>query len=173
MENQTSPAVAPQAASSGPRLSPTFFGISYHKVSPRNQVAIPAHMMKVLRERPEGQLFLVRWRSEPFLRLLTQRHMDCLVEKLRTEAGLTEAQSAEAEELLCSNAQPVDPDSQGRVVPQADWVAALGLEPEVAIVGRYHYIEIWPAAQYRARQAQAASNIGSVADKLRRVLSRS
>lgn len=149
---------------------PTFFGTSYHKVSPRNQASIPAHMLRVLQERPEGQLFLVRWREEPFLRLYTQRHMDRLIEKLRTDQEIPKEVRAEAEEALCSNAHPVATDGQGRVVLPGEWVAALGLQPEIGVVGRYHHIEIWPAARYRSRQTQTKTNLEAAEEKLQRVL---
>ncbi len=72
----------PNERPAAPRRA-TFFGTAFHKLSGRNQVAIPRHFMKMLEESNEGQLLLMRWNGEGFLRLYTQTKLDEIIDNIR------------------------------------------------------------------------------------------
>ncbi|MBI3829987.1 MAG: hypothetical protein HY291_10745 [Planctomycetes bacterium] len=127
----------------------TFFGTAFHKVSERNQVAIPKHMLKVAVESQEGQLLLMRLNNEGYLRIYTQSQLDEKIDGIRSRADLEVKVRSELVRGLSRNAVPIEPDSQGRFVLPPRWVEELGLRDEVAFCGAFSWIEVWPAAARR------------------------
>lgn len=127
----------------------TFFGTAFHKVSERNQVAIPKHMLKVAAESQEGQLLLMRLNNEGYLRIYTQTQLDAKIDEIRNRHDLETKVRSELVRGLSRNAVPIEPDSQGRFVLPGQWVAELGLRDEVAFCGAFSWIEVWPAAARR------------------------
>lgn len=127
----------------------TFFGTAFHKVSDRNQVAIPKHMLKVAQESDEGSLLLMRLNNEGYLRIYTQKQLDAKIDEIRGREDLDVKVRSELVRGLSRNAVPIEPDSQGRVVLPGRWVEEVGLREEVAFCGAFSWIEIWPAAARR------------------------
>ena len=146
----------------------TFFGTAYHKVSERNQVAIPRHLIKVIEESHEGQLLLVRWMDEKFLRLYTQTELDGLIARINNHPELTAEEKNTSIRTITGNAEPIEPDKQGRFVLPGQWVSALNLTGEVAFFGAHTRIEIWPAGLRRemehAEQARTAQTAKKISD---------
>jgi len=147
----------------------TFFGTAYHKVTGRNQVAIPRHMAKVLEEAREGQLLLVWWNKEGCLRLYTQKQLDTIIHKIQGREDLSAQEKALLIRTLAGEAEPIETDSQNRFVLPGRWVEALSLKDEVAFFGAHGHIEIWPAqvrkdldSQERERSAAAAQKIADL-----------
>lgn len=144
----------------------TFFGTAYHKVSERNQVAIPRHLIKVIEEAREGQLLLLRWNNENCLRLYTQMELDSLIGKIQSRTDLTNEQRAIAVRNITGNAEPIEPDKQGRFVLPPQWVSAMGLKEEVAFFGAHTRIEIWPANLRRELEREEQAKNAETAQKI-------
>jgi len=143
----------------------TFFGTAFHKVSGRNQVAIPRAMIKALEAADEGQLLLMRLGQEGFLRIYTQEQLDSKIDEIRNNEKLDAQTRNELVRRLARNAVPFEPDAQGRFVLPANWVQELSLSDEVAFCGAFNWIEIWPAAARRDVEAQENENSAGT-DKL-------
>lgn len=155
-----------------PRRPATFFGTAFHKVSAKgNQVAMPKHFLKAINNSGEGQLMLVWWNGENFLRLYTQEKMDRIIEKVQARDDLDKNQIVELTRSLSGNAIVIEPDSQGRFVLPAQWVDALNLREEIAFCGAHKRIEIWPAGarreverKERERNAEAKAKVTEILD---------
>jgi MraZ protein len=127
----------------------TFFGTAYHKVSDRKQVALPKHHKRVIDEAQEGQLLLMRWQEETFLRLYTKKQFDTKLDEIKQNSKLTNEQRASLVDMLARSAEPIEPDSQGRFVIPARWVDSLNIKEEIAFCGSHTFIKIWPAELQR------------------------
>ncbi|GMV79982.1 MAG: transcriptional regulator MraZ [Planctomycetota bacterium] len=155
----------PNERPTAPRRA-TFFGTAFHKVSGRNQVAIPRNLMKTLEESNEGQLLLMRWNDEGFLRLYTQTQLDTIIDNIRQRQDLDEATKAELVAHLSGGAEPIEPDKQGRFVLPAAWVDQLGMREEVAFCGAFNRIELWPAEARRDYDQKKSARIAETAMKV-------
>ncbi len=148
----------------------TFYGVAYHKVSGRNQIAIPKHMKRVMDEAQEGQLLLMRWQNEEFLRLYTKKQFDTKLDEVKQNPKLTNEQKANAVSLIARAAEPVEPDSQGRFVLPAKWSDALNIREEVAFCGSFTYIEIWPAERHREVEKAEQEKLAPVSQEVTSIL---
>ena len=148
----------------------TFFGTAYHKVSGRNQVAIPRHLMKALEEAQEGQLLLMRLSEEGYLRLYTQKQLDEKIDEIRNRSELDRKTRSELIRHLASNAVPVEPDTQGRFVLPSRWVEELKLQEEVAFCGAFSWIEIWPAHARRDKEQTSQGETAAPAQLIAEIL---
>lgn len=168
------PAFGPSTESSKRKASTreraTFFGTAYHKISGRNQVAIPRHLMREVEDGKEGLLLLLRWNNEGFLRLYTQKQMDLVAEQIRARADLEDEVKSQLIGHLATSAVPVEPDSQGRFVLPAGWVEDLGLKEEVAFCGALTRIEIWPAAARHDFESKEKERIAASAPHVTAIL---
>jgi DNA-binding transcriptional regulator/RsmH inhibitor MraZ len=154
-----------------PRRPATFFGTAYHKVSAKtNQVAMPKHFLKAINNSGEGQLLLVRWNSESYLRLYTQQKMDERIEKIQARTDLTQQEIVELTRDVSGSAIPIEPDSQGRFVLPSEWVEELGLHEEVAFCGAHKRIEIWPAKARREIDRKQSDRIKEAKAKVTEIL---
>lgn len=155
-----------------PRRPATFFGTAYHKVSAKtNQVAMPKHFLKAINNAREGQLLLVWWNDESYLRLYTQDKMDLLIKEIQARPDLDKQQIVQLTRDLAGSAIPIEPDSQGRFVLPSEWVEKLGLQEEIAFCGAHKRIEIWPAKVRREmdrkeseRNAEAKATVTQILD---------
>ncbi|HYG74738.1 MAG TPA: hypothetical protein VEK08_07025 [Planctomycetota bacterium] len=148
----------------------TFYGVAYHKVSGRNQVAIPKHMKRTIDEAQEGPLLLMRWQNESFLRLYTKKQFDKKLDEVKDNPALTNEQKAMAVSLIARAAEPVEPDSQGRFVLPGKWSDALAIGEEVAFCGAFTYIEIWPAEKRRDVERAEQEKLAPVSEQLTSIL---
>jgi MraZ protein len=160
----------PQASSTASRDRATFFGTAYHKVSGRNQVAIPKHLKRSIDEAQEGQLLLMRWQNEPFLRLYTKKQFDTKLDEVKRKPGLNEAQQAQVVDFMARAAEPIEPDSQGRFVLPGRWMDALNIREEVAFCGAFTFIKIWPAELQRDLEKQEAEKLADVSEQVTNIL---
>jgi MraZ protein len=157
-------------AGSTPSDRATFYGVAYHKVSGRNQVAIPKHMKRAMDEAQEGQLLLMRWQAEPFLRLYTKKQFDKKLDEVKEKPNLSNEQKAGAVALIARAAEPVEPDSQGRFVLPGKWADALNIREEVAFCGSFTYIEIWPAERHREVEKAEQEKLAPVSQEVTSIL---
>ena len=166
LSGQNNTASTKEASGSSRRA--TFFGTAYHKVSERNQVAIPRHLIKVIEDAREGQLLLLRWNDEKCLRLYTQTELDGLIAKIHSRTDLTSEEKSNAVRNIAGNSEPIEPDKQGRFVLPPQWVSALNLTGEVAFFGAHTRIEIWPSGLRRemehAEQTRNAETAKKISD---------
>jgi MraZ protein len=130
----------------------SFYGTSHHKVSGRNQVSLPKSFLRAYEGSDEGHLFLMRWKSEGFLRIYTQKQLDLRIDEIRANDTFDNKQKEELIRKVAGGAEQIDPDRQGRFVLPAKWVEALGLREEVVFTGAQTRIEIWPAPAHEDRQ---------------------
>jgi len=148
----------------------TFYGTAFHKVSGRNQVAIPKNMKKAIDESMEGPLLLMRVQAEPFLRLYTKKQFDQKLEDIKNNAKIAPESKAMLVDSMARMAEPIEPDSQGRFVIPGKWMEALSVREEVAFCGAFTFIKIWPAEMQREterlEQEKLAAVAGQVADIL-------
>jgi len=154
----------------GPRRPATFQGTAYHKVSARHQVALPRHLLKTIVQAQEGQLLLMRWNNEGYLRMYTQKQMDKMIESILQREGLTNEDKADLTRSLSGSAVPIDPDSQGRFVLPSQWVEELGLRDEIAFCGFHKRIEIWPAEAHRDAKRLESERVAALAPKVKDIL---
>ncbi len=158
------------ANTSMPKDRATFYGVAYHKVSGRNQIAIPKHMKRAMDEAQESQLLLMHWQNEPFLRLYTKKQFDKKLDEVKENPKLSNEQKAGAVALIARAAEPVEPDTQGRFVLPAKWSDALNVREEVAFCGALTRIEIWPAPARREFEVLGKEKIASWAQKITAIL---
>jgi DNA-binding transcriptional regulator/RsmH inhibitor MraZ len=129
----------------------TFFGTVYHKVSPRNQVAIPRHFLRTLEMAQEGPLLLLRWLNEEYLRMYTKRRFDevmtAVKEKIRQAGDMSAKERREWLQRLTGAVEYIEPDSQGRFVLSGAFADLVG--EEAAFCGADQHIEIWSAERRR------------------------
>jgi MraZ protein len=139
-------------ATQAPQGRATFYGTHYHKVSGKNQVAIPKNMKRVMDEARQDALLLMRVQEEKFLRLYTKTQFDQKLDEMKRNP-----EQAKFIEYMARMAEPVEPDSQGRFVLPGKWMDALNIRDEVAFCGAFTFIKIWPAeVQREADKADAA-----------------
>jgi MraZ protein len=162
--------VISEKALSAPRDRATFFGTAYHKVSGRNQVAIPKHLKRTIDEAQEGPLLLMRWQNEPFLRLYTKKQFDIKLDEVKQKPDLAPEAKASVVEFMARSAEPVEPDSQGRFVLPARWADSLNIREEVAFCGAFTYIKIWPAEMQRETERSEAAKMAAVSEQVTNIL---
>ncbi|MCX7804392.1 MAG: division/cell wall cluster transcriptional repressor MraZ [Planctomycetota bacterium] len=133
--------------------------------------------MRLIKEAKESQLLLVWWNNERFVRVYTYesltRKIPDIHARIRSELLAEGMGEARAEELadeaiaeLASNAMPVEPDKQGRIVLPKQWMEKLGLSGSVMIRGRYSYISIGRAMEEeKAPESATAGPTGNAALK--------
>jgi MraZ protein len=148
----------------------TFYGAFYHKISGRNQVAIPKQLKRAIDEAQEGPLLLMRWQNETFLRLYTKKQFDKKLDEVKEKAGLASDVRAQLVDHLARSAEPVEPDSQGRFVLPAKWTDALNLREEVAFTGAFTFIKIWPAEMEREQKRKEEEALAQVSAQVTQIL---
>ncbi len=154
----------------GARDRATFFGTTFHKITGRNQVAIPRHLKRSIDEAQEGQLLLMRWQSEPFLRLYTKKQFDQKLDEVKQKPEFSPEQKASFVEWMARGADPVEPDSQGRFVLPGKWMDALNFREEVAFCGAFTFIKIWPAELQRDAERAESEKLATMAGAVTEIL---
>ena len=109
---------------------------------------------------------MLRWNNENCLRLYTQVELDGLIAKIQNRAGLTNEERAAAVRSITGNAEPIEPDKQGRFVIPTKWVSDLGMKEEVAFFGAHTRIEIWPANLRREMEREEQAKNAETAPKI-------
>jgi len=148
----------------------TFYGTAFHKISGRNQVAIPKSMKRSIDDAQEGPLLLMRWQNEAFLRLYTKKQFDTKLDEVKENKGLAPEQKAAVIDHMARSAEPIEPDSQGRFVLPAKWADALNLREEVAFCGAFTFIKIWPAELQREQERKEAEKLAQVGEQITQIL---
>ena len=164
------PVSAPVIATNAPRDRATFFGTAYHKVSGKNQVAIPKHHKRVLDEAQEGQLLLMRWQNEAFLRLYTKKQFDKKLDEVKQNPNVPAEAKQQVVDYMARMAEPIEPDSQGRFVLPGKWLEALNIREEVAFCGAFTFIKIWPAELQREQERAEAEKMAAVSAQVTNIL---
>ena len=148
----------------------TFYGTAYHKISGRNQVAIPKLLKRAIDEAQEGQLLLMRWQNEPYLRLYTKKQFDKKLDEVKENPSLPAETKATVVDHMARCAEPIEPDSQGRFVLPAKWADALNLRDEVAFCGSFTFIKIWPAEMQREQERKDQEKLATVSEQVSQIL---
>ncbi len=148
----------------------SFYGTTRHKVSGRNQVAVPKSMLKSLEHANEGSLLLIRWQNENCLWLYTQKQMDKKIKDIRANDSLPQDSKNILIHHLASNAVTIDPDTQGRFVLPAQWVEALNLREEVVFCGAQTRIEIWSVSAHAEKEAKEREQVAAAAQEVSHIL---
>jgi MraZ protein len=148
----------------------TFYGTHFHKVSGRNQVALPRNMKREIDEAGEDQLLLMRWQNESYLRLYPKSVFDKKLDEVKQNREVPEQEKATLVDFMARSAEPVEPDSQGRFVLPAKWIDALNIREEVAFCGGFTFIKIWPAELQREAERAEAEKLNNVGASLTNIL---
>ncbi|MFH0939365.1 MAG: hypothetical protein V1899_08810 [Planctomycetota bacterium] len=148
----------------------TFFGTAYHKVSEKNQVAIPKPLKQVLDKAQEGQLLLMRWQEEPFLRLYTKKQFDKKLDEVKQNLEINIAQKQQIVDYMARMAEVIEPDAQSRFVLPAKWMDALKIREEVAFCGAFTFIKIWPAELHREIEKAEVEKLAAVTEQVTNIL---
>jgi MraZ protein len=162
--------VSDNAAVKRPLDRATFFGTAYHKVSGRNQVAIPKQFKRSIDDAQEGPLLLMRLNNEPFMRLYTKRQFDKKMDEIKENPEWNAEKKSLIVDLMARSAEPVEPDSQGRFVLPGRWMDALNVREEVAFCGAFTFIKIWPAELQREVEKAEAEKMAAVAGDVSQIL---
>ncbi|MCY3019865.1 MAG: hypothetical protein NTW87_12660 [Planctomycetota bacterium] len=162
--------VSANASARTPQDRATFYGVHYREVTGRNQVAIPKQFKRAMEEAQEGQLLVMRWQKEPFLRLYTKKQFDKKLDEVKSNPGLSLEQRALSAAWMAKAAEPVEPDSQGRFVLPAKWIEALGFKDEVAFCGAFTFIEVWPADVHRETEKAEPKELAPLGAALTSIL---
>ena len=157
-------------AARAPQGRATFFGTNYHKVSGKNQVAIPKQHKRALDEAQEGPLLLMRWQNEPYLRLYTKKQFDQKLDEVKQKPNLSADEKAQVIEYMARVCEPVEPDSQGRFVLPGKWMEALSIRDEVAFCGAFTFIKIWPADLQRDFEKSEEEKLAPISEKVTNIL---
>jgi MraZ protein len=148
----------------------TFFGTAYHKVSGRNQVAIPKQFKRSIDDAQEGPLLLMRLNNEPFMRLYTKKQFDKKMDEIKENPVWNAETKATIVDAMARSVEPVEPDSQGRFVLPGRWMDALNVREEVAFCGAFTFIKIWPAELQREVEKAEAEKMAAVAGDVSQIL---
>lgn len=148
----------------------TFIGTAYHKISGRNQVAIPKHLKRSIDEGQEGPLLLMRLQQEPFLRLYTKKQFDRKLDEVKQNPKFSDEQKTSIIEWLAKGAEPIEPDSQGRFVLPGKWLDGLNFSEEVAFCGVHTFIKIWPAELQRESERNESEKFSAVKEAVTNIL---
>lgn len=148
----------------------SFFGTYNHKVSGRNQVALPRTFLRSLERSDEGPLLLLRWNDEGFLRIFTQEQLDKRIDQIRDNPKLDSETKGTLIRRLAGGAEQIEPDRQGRFVLPGKWVEALGLRDEVVFSGAQTRIEIWPAPAREDQEEKEKEQVAAVAEQVTEML---
>ena len=162
--------VSENAGATRPRDRATFYGTAYHKISGRNQVAIPKHLKRVIDEAQEGPLLLWRWQNEPFLRLYTKKQFDRKLDEVKENPNLTADIRAAIVDQMARTVETIEPDTQGRFVLPGKWADALNLREEVAFCGSFTFIKIWQAEMQREQDRKDQEKLASVSEQVTQIL---
>jgi MraZ protein len=153
-----------------PGARATFYGTAYHKVSGRNQVAIPKNMKRAMDEAQEGPLLLMRLQNETFLRLYTKKQFDRKLDEVKQNEQIPMDSRSAVVDYMARAAEPVEPDSQGRFVIPAKWMESLGIRDEVAFCGAFTFIKVWPAEMQRESEEREQQKLAAVAAQVSNIL---
>jgi len=162
--------VSDNVAANRPLDRATFFGTAYHKVSGRNQVAIPKQFKRSIDDAQEGPLLLMRVNNEPFMRLYTKKQFDKKMDEIKANPAWDDQLKATIVDSMARSVEPVEPDSQGRFVLPGRWMDALNVKEEVAFCGAFTFIKIWPAELQREVEKTEAAKLAEVAGEVTQIL---
>jgi len=162
--------VSDHAAANRPLDRATFFGTAYHKVSGRNQVAIPKQFKRSIDDAQEGPLLLMRLNNESFMRLYTKKQFDKKMDEIKANPEWKPELKATIVDSMARSVEPVEPDSQGRFVLPGRWMDALNVKEEVAFCGAFTFIKIWPAELQREVEKTEAAKLAEVAGEVTQIL---
>ena len=119
-------------------------------IDAKNRLSIPFAVRRELTEETDGHAFwLTPGRRPGTLTLIPKKHF----EQLRAHRPDDESLSEEAfayRQWEDSQSVLLDPDAQGRVLIPERLLKAVGIEKEVALVGRGDRLELWHRGRYES-----------------------
>ncbi len=119
-------------------------------IDAKNRLSIPFAVRRDLTEETDGHAFwLMPGRRPGTLTLIPKKHF----EQLRAQRPDDESLSEEAfayRQWEDSQSVLLDPDGQGRVLIPERLLKAVGIEKDVALVGRGDRLELWNRGRYES-----------------------
>ncbi len=125
-------------------------GTYEHQLDAKNRIRIPAKFRKEM-----GDELFFMLRPSGCIGVYSREGIDPLLEKLN---NVTTKEELEAARIIYRSIQPVEEDTQGRIVLSASLRAAAKIERDVVTVGMGRYLEIWPADRCADEDAAAREN---------------
>lgn len=120
-----------------------FTGNFVHRVDPKGRVSLPASYRKVLESHDSDHVVIIPQCERPEAHAgLSQRGYERLIEDFE-EAELSPEDEEEMSVRLIADARHVPVDDAGRILLPKELREAIGIDREVAFVGRASSFEIW------------------------------
>ena len=136
-------------------------------IDDKNRLQIPADIRRSMEPEADGNAFYVvpGINEKPWL------WPEKLYEKMAADGFRSEFSPEDDEqafiEMNCGMAFRVELDKQGRILLPDKWLKKQDLGREVTIVGKFDHAEIWPRAQWAAREEELLSRRKEVAFRMR------
>jgi MraZ protein len=135
-----------------------FLSTYLNKIDRKGRVSVPASFRQVLAEQsPTGMastLVVFRSTSLPALEACSQQHMEALAADLELmDLSDEEREAYELTIFGASQALPIDPE--GRIVLPEDLREFVGIDDQIAFVGKSKTFQIWEPGAFNARMTEA------------------
>jgi MraZ protein len=131
-----------------------FTGTFTHSLDAKGRLTLPKDFRELLGEGaflgPGNDGCLAVWPAEGWQQV-AQRQRTLMQEGSREERH--------AARIFFGQAQPVEPDAQGRIAIAANLRQDKGIDKEVVSTGAYDYVEIWPMHEYRRMFSEGSQAI--------------
>ena len=132
----------------------SFIGYSSTKMDAKNRVPVPVIFRRSLQQGEDQRLVLTTDLYQKCLVLYPRAAWEAEKAKMRDRLDLYDEEQLGFYESFVAEANPVEPDSLGRILVPKDFVEAVGLKSDVRFVGVDDKIKLWDEAEYsRFRQS--------------------
>ncbi|HEX7041677.1 MAG TPA: division/cell wall cluster transcriptional repressor MraZ [Patescibacteria group bacterium] len=130
------------------------------KISIKHQVAFPKKFRQIL-----GDKFIVTKGFEQALMVIAESNWTKVLEDIE-ESSVTRSSARETKRFLLGGASYIDLDDKGRFILPEYLRMFADLSEEIVFVGQDSYVEIWDKKRWDKYNAELATKIESIAEKL-------
>ena len=133
----------------------------------KNRVFLPAGFRRILQQSGSQNLVVRKDYFEDCLVLYPEQRWQEEIAKVRSRLNRFDEAQQMVYRKLVSEAQELQPDSNGRILLPKSLLDRAGIEQEVLFVGMEQTIEIWSAKRAAADGGQAFMSDADFADRLK------
>lgn len=132
---------------------------SEHSLDPKGRLNIPTRFRDVLREEYKSDMLIVtHW--EKSLRVYPVAEWEALEEKLLSHEGGEPDDFGEVVSYIIAGANECPVDKQGRILLPPILRSEMGIDKDVAVVGKLRHFEIWDKNTWDAESSKTRQNFG-------------
>jgi len=139
-----------------------FIGTYLQTLDPKGRLALPARFKRLLT--PSDQDLLILVRRDECLFLYPGTVWDGIAEELNRLPR--NQKTRDAIRSISDFSLPLELDAAGRVTVPREFLVAVGIERDVAVVGGLRHIELWPRQEYEKGREQRRASSGEILDEI-------